>query len=98
MLISRNRIRAFLAKISFKKYKEIKSPHSGQVFGYSFLITHFSAFVVSSLWVPVTAVSDTRLKYLKKKKKGFPKRQLTAGCFILFISDISCGIQMVVID
>lgn len=28
----------------------------------------------------------------------FPKRQLTADCFILFISDISYGIQMVVID
>lgn len=98
MLIRRNRIRPLLAKISFKKYKEIKSPDPGQVFGYLFLITHSSGFVFSSLWVPVTAVSDTRLKHLKKIKNGFPKRQLTADCFILFISDISCGIQMVVID
>lgn len=87
MLISRNRIRAFLAKISFKKYKEIKSPHSGQVFGYSFLITHFSAFVVSSLWVPVTAVSDTRLKYFKKKKKKVSLKDslLLAVLFCLYL-------------
>lgn len=76
--------------------KEKVSLGSGHVFGYLFLIKHYSDFVFFSLGSYNCGISN-QLKTVKKNK-GFPKRQCTANCFMLFISDISYGIQMVVID